>query len=859
MRSLRLVLTASLVPVISAAAARAHARQPAQLPKCTSDSAFHALDFWVGDWTVVDSAGTPLGKNRIEKILDGCAITETWHEPESEGRSLFYYVPAQRAWKQVWVTPSALVAGGMKEKHLIASGPGRARFQGELFGPAGLLILDRTTLTAIANARVRQVIEISRDGGTTWRTTFDGIYVPVGAPRRPSVDPRDTMSSFAVGGSGLSLADRDTSVRPGDDFSRYQNGRWLDSVVRAGLTHNDSYWRDLMRLPTRRVVSILQELGSKHGLSPEAPEGKAAAFYRSFTDSAAIRQKGIAPLGPALQSIRRATTHAEIARVMGEEAGAWTPRPPSVTVQTFPLALFAIRVDQNPRDVTRNAVILNAAGQLLPAPSYYSDPAQEEVRRAYVDYIAKMLRLVNWPEPDQRARDILELEKRISAVRPTSEEMRTVAGRMRSANVAQLAAMAPEFDWSGFLSAAGLSPKKQVVVAASSMIPSLTKIFAETPVSVWAARQAFAVLDQDAPKLSDAAAELALDFRSRQFQGTAASQPREFRVMVAADATIPDIIGTLYAKRYFPPALRAATEDMARRIRDAFDARLASSPYLSDASKHRAREKLAAMKLDIGAPTAARDYPGLVLSDTDYFGNLRRAREYEWRREVASLDKPFDRNEWPLQPHNSNYSYVPNANVMEVSAGALEPPFFDLAADPAVNYGAIGTLIGAQMAAAFDVTGRQYGPDGGLAAIFTPQETARLNALRDSLARRLSTIEALPGVRLPGNLIVDEDINDIVGMQIALDAYHNSLNGRPAEVIGTTTGDQRFFLGHAQMWRSAFVPAFIQWLAATGHNTPPPIRMNVTVQHLDAWYDAFGVQAGQKLYLRPDERLRFFF
>lgn len=180
-RILRLLVLS--VTIIGAAASRASAQATPDIPKCDSDSAFHALDFWVGDWTVVDSTGAPLGTNRIEKILNGCAVTEWWHETDSEGRSLFYYVPAQRTWKQVWVTPSALVPGGLKEKHMIAHGTGRVRFQGEIIGPAGGLILDRTTLTVMSQGRVRQVIEISRDGGTTWRTSFDGIYVPTKKPR----------------------------------------------------------------------------------------------------------------------------------------------------------------------------------------------------------------------------------------------------------------------------------------------------------------------------------------------------------------------------------------------------------------------------------------------------------------------------------------------------------------------------------------------------------------------------------------------------------------------------------------------------------------------------------------------------
>jgi putative endopeptidase len=678
-------------------------------------------------------------------------------------------------------------------------------------------------------------------------------------PRASAMDPRDTIMSFAVRGWGVALEDRDTAVRPGDDFIRYVSGRWVDRVNQAALDRNDSYWRDLMRLPPRRIAQTLKELAEDRTLSPETPEGKAAAFYRAFADSARIRRAGLSPLAPALDAIRAARTHSDLARVMGEEAGAWTPRPVSVTVQTFPTTLFTLQISQNPRDVTRTVVLIGAAGLLLPAPSYYSDPAQEDIRQAYVEYIAGMLRLVQWPHAAERAKDVLALETRLAAASWTLGQRRDAASQTNPMTLAELRSFAPELDWTAYLGGAGLSTTKDVVIDTRSAFPKLTKIFAETPIEVWQARQAFAILDQDAPKLDDAAAALALDFRARRFQGTAASQPCDMRIMLAADASIPDIIGALYAKKYFSPAVRAATEEMTRRIRDAFDLRLARSPYLSDASKQRARAKLAAMRLDIGAPAHATDYRGLVLSDTDYFGNLRRARAFEWKRQIASLAKPFDRDAWPLQPHNTNYAYIPNTNILDVSAGALEPPFFDLSADPAVNYGAVGTLIAAQMAAAFDGNGRHFGPDGSATEIFSPSENARLDAQRDSLSAQLSQREALPGLPLQGALLVDEDANDIIGIGVALDAYHRSLNDSPAPVRDGTTGDQRFFLGRAQMWRAMFVPNFIRVLVATGHNTPPPIRIAFTAQHSDAWYDAFGVTSDQRMYIPPEKRLHFLF
>ena len=366
-------------------------------------------------------------------------------------------------------------------------------------------------------------------------------------PRATAIDPRDTLTSFAVGGWGVALDDRDMAVRPGDDFIRYATGRWLDRVARSGLDRNDSYWRDLMRLPPRRISQILKELADDRTLSPDTPEGKAAAFYRAFVDSARIRRAGLSPLAPALNAIRETRTHADLARVMGQEAGAWTPRPFSVTVQTFPTALFTIRIDQNPRDATRNAVLIGAAGLLLPAPSYYSDPAQEDIRRAYVEYMSGMLQLVHWPHADARARDILALETRLAAASWTLEQLRDATAQANPIGVAELRSFAPEFDWLAFLGGAGLPATRDVVIDTRSAFPKLTKIFAETPVAVWQARQAFAILDQDAPKLSDDAAALALDFRAKRFQGAAASQPRDMRIMLAADASIPDIIGTLYA------------------------------------------------------------------------------------------------------------------------------------------------------------------------------------------------------------------------------------------------------------------------------------------------------------------------
>jgi putative endopeptidase len=678
-------------------------------------------------------------------------------------------------------------------------------------------------------------------------------------PRPPLDDPRDTMTSYAVGGWGLALGERDTTVRAGDDFVRHAGGRWLDAVRRDGLDRNSSYWRDLMRLPSRRVARLLRELGDDRSLAPNTIEAKAAAFYRAFVDTARIHRRGLAALEPALAAIRGARTHADLARVMGAEAGPWTPRPASVTVQTFPLALFSLRVDQSPRAATRSAVFVGAAGLLLPAPSYYSDSSQADIRQAYVQYVAGMLRLLHWPEPERRARDVLALETRIAAASWTLEQQRDAAAQINPMRVDELRAFAPGFDWRAFLAGAGLGDVPDVVVDTKSAFPQLARVFAETPVDVWRARQAFAVADQDAPKLSDEAAALALDFRSRRFQGSAATQPRDMRVMLAADASIPDLVGALYAARYFSPEVRAASRDMARRIRDAFDARLAGSPYLSDASKRRARAKLAAMQLDIGSPDARRDYAGLVLSDTDYFGNLRRARAHEWRRQVATLGGRFDRTAWPLQPHNANYAYVPTTNVMEVSAAALEPPFFDPGADPAINYGAIGTLMGAEMAAAFDRTGRRFGPDGGLLDVFTPAEVARLDSLRDSVAAQFSRCEPVPGLHLQGALIADEVTNDVIGIQLALDAYHASLEGREAPVRDGTTGDQRFFLGRAQMWRAAFVPAFLRALVATGHNTPPPQRINGTLPHVDAWYTAFDVRPEQPMYVEPARRWRFLF
>jgi putative endopeptidase len=501
--------------------------------------------------------------------------------------------------------------------------------------------------------------------------------------------------------------------------------------------------------------------------------------------------------------------------------------------------------------------MVSQGGLLLPGPEYSSEAQFADIRAAYETYAASLLRAIGWPEPELRAREIVAFESRIAAASWSHEQLRDSVRTYNPITVTELRALAPAFDWPAFLRGAGLAGVERVVIDAKSAFPGIAAAFAATPLETLRARLAFSLADARALYAGKALNGPRLVFRGQAMGNNFFSATdRSVLAERATEISLSDLVGALYVARYSSPAAKRVAETMAQQLRQAFDARLTHSPWLSPVGRARAREKLAKLSIHVGYPDRFDAYDGLEVRADDLYGNVARAAAYEWRRKIAELGKPYDRSRWILAAEYPNYNYVATTNTVEIPAALLQPPFFDLRADPAVNYGSLGALIGQMIVSGFTAQGLPYDGDGRLRPWLPADDAARFAALAARISARYSAIAPLPGLHLKGELLVDEAAGDLGGLQIALDAYHGALAGRVAPVLDGTSGDQRFFLGRAQMWRAKFPDNFVRNQIATGANAPPWVRVNAPLPWIDAWYAAFGVNSGDRMYVAPADRIR---
>jgi putative endopeptidase len=662
------------------------------------------------------------------------------------------------------------------------------------------------------------------------------------------------LASHSAGPWGVKLTDRDPSVRAADDLYHSQNGAWLKQTTLGPAQPAAAYWRDLRVLSTKRLAALVDEAAAKP--SPTSVERKAGAFYRSFMDEGRVEAKGIAPLKAQLDAIRGVTSKTKLAELMGRMEGPGNVRNPTVRIPVG-RALFSLTIAQDPKAPSHSMLFVGQAGLEMPGPEFYSDPKLLDFKTAFHDYIVRMLTLIGWPDAEKRAEEIVAFESRVAAVSWSHEQMGDVVKTYNPMTVAELSLLAAGFDWRSFFKGAALPKIDRVVIDARSAFPQIANVFAETPLDVLKARQAFALADDAAPLLNRAMVEANYDFRVRKLSGISQPVPaRSFRAEQAVEANLVDLMSALYVARYSSPETKAAVTAMAEGLRTAFDRRLTSNAWMSSATKERARRKLAQMSIHIGYPDHFQTYEGLAIDDHDLYGNVARANAWNWHRAVERLGSAVDRSEWSLAPGYPQYAYIPAKNTVEISAATLQPPFFDLNADAAVNYGAIGAVIGQQIVSAFDNQGGRFDAEGRLADWWTPEDRQRLASETAKLAAQYSTAEPLPGFHVNGELVADEALDDLGGMLIALDAYHASLHGRPAPVLDGFTGGQRLFLGRAQMWQAKFSDGFLRNQIATGSNAPTFLRVNGPARNMDEFYEAFDVTPDDKMYIAPENRVR---
>jgi putative endopeptidase len=635
----------------------------------------------------------------------------------------------------------------------------------------------------------------------------------------------------------------DPAVRPGDSFFDFASGKWH---ARAEIPPDKSRFGmfDALADKTQKQVHEIVEAAARSGAGPDTELGKIGSLYDAFMDAAGIEKLDAAPIAGDLADIRIAQSRADIAALMGRSK------------RSFGDSLFGLSVSEDAKDPTRNALHASQAGLGLPDRDYYLRDNFKDKKAKYRDYIAQMLDLIGWTGTQERADDILALETRIADASWSRAESRNRDNTYNPMTRAELEALAPGFPWPVWLAAADVGTADRIIIRQKSAFPKLAAIFAETPIETLQAWQAFRVVDAAAPYLSRRFSTARFAFRSRELSGQPQAQPRWRRAVQLVNNSLGEAVGKQYVARHFPPESKAQVLELVEQLKRALRARIDNLAWMTPETKARAREKLDLFAVKIGNPDKWRDYSALRIDPADLAGNVRRAMAFRWAYAVAKLDRPVDRDEWFSTPQVVNAFYGSSRNEIVFPAGILQPPFFDPNADPAINYGAIGGVIGHELTHGFDDQGRKSDGHGVLTNWWQPTDAARFQAEAARIGAQFDSYAVAPGVNVKGAQTMGENIADLGGILLALDAYRASLRGAPAPVIDGYTGDQRVFLGFAQVWRSKSRPDALKQQTATDSHSPARFRVDGTFRNVDAWYDAFGVKPGDQLYLKPEDRAR---
>ncbi len=640
---------------------------------------------------------------------------------------------------------------------------------------------------------------------------------------------------------GFDLAGRDLAVRPGQNFDRHSNGTFYRNTPIPPDKVAIGAFMTLEELSEARMLALVKAQAA----APESEDGKRiAALYRAFMDEARIEAADARPLQADLAAIRAATSREDIARLMGRAQGL----PGG--------SFFATDVAGDARDPTRNALILMQAGLGLPERDYYLAAPFAPVREAYVTYLHDVLTGIGWPDARQAAADIFALEKRIAEVHWTLAQRRDANKTYNPMSVDALEAFAPGFPWRAWLEGGGCANVTRVVVTEKSAFPLIARIFSETPIATLQAWQAAQTTDQASPFLSKRFVDRHFAFRGKLLRGQKQSLPRERLAVEIVDRLLGDPLGRLYVARHFPPSSKAKMEKLVADLLVAMRARIQKLEWMSPATREQALDKLARFRVKIGYPSRWRSSDGLVIDETDLYGSVIAAGRFNRAFLLGKLDRPADREEWGMTPQQVNAYYNPTNNEIVFPAAILQPPFFDPEADPAVNYGGIGAVIGHEITHGFDDQGRKTDGYGVLRDWWTTDDAREFDARAGALADQYSRIEALPGARVNGRQTLGENIADLGGVLVALDAYRLSLNGATPPVLDGLTGEQRFFYGWAQVWRSALREEITRQLLAVDVHTPSPLRAWAPLRNVDAWYDSFDVRPDDDAYLPPTNRVR---
>ena len=653
------------------------------------------------------------------------------------------------------------------------------------------------------------------------------------APPPAAPAPKPELGTF-----GFDTAGMDASILPGDNFYQFANGTWAKNTPIPADKSNYGMFTKLDDLSKERTRGIIEE-------AAKDPNSKIGLAYNSFLDTAAIETKGLAPIQPWLGEIKGLKGKAGYA-ALAAKAGRYNI--------SIPFGLFVGQDDKNP---DRYVTAMFQGGIGMPDRDYYltQDDRMKGIRAKYLEHLTNVLTLAGEPNAAARAKALMDFETEIAKVHWTQIDSRDATKTYNLMPLAKLQADAKGFDWKTFLNDSGLSAATEINVAQPSAIAGTAEIVAKAPLQVLKDQLIVRSLDQYAAVLPSAFDRESFSFYGTTLSGTPQQEVRWKRGVTFVTGALADDVSQIYVQRYFPPETKAAADQLVKNVVEAMGRRIDGLAWMAPETKTRAKAKLANFRTKIGYPDRWQDYSALTIQPGDALGNAMRAAQWQHEDNIKKLGEPIRRWEWGMTPMTIN-AYA-NFSMQEIvfPAAILQPPFFDPNADPAINYGGIGAVIGHEISHHFDDQGAKYDENGRLNEWWTEADKKAFEAAGKALIAQYDAYEIFPGANVKGAFTLGENIGDLAGLTIAYDAYKHSLGGADAPVLDGTTGDQRFYLGWAQVWRRNYREANLRQRLITDPHSPSEQRAAV-VRNLDPWYPAFNVQSGQKLYLAPEQRVR---
>jgi len=656
-----------------------------------------------------------------------------------------------------------------------------------------------------------------------------------------------TATGPELGSFGIDMSHQDPGTRPSDDFFRYANGLWLDTFELPASRSNYGTFTVLSDRSDQRVRTIINDLTNIEP-AQDSIEQKISDYYLSYMNTDTLNELGISPLLPGLAALDQIDTREELVQGFGRALIDNTATP------------FGFYVGADRSDPDRHQLVLSVGGIGLPDRDYYLRDTEQflNVREEYVAHISRILDFVDIEDTQGKAEAILNLETQIAEHLWPRDQRRNRDLTYNPMTYEEFKNEFPGFDWDGYFTAAGISNLQDLNVSYPSAMSPIIELVNSEAVEDWKSYMTYRFIVDSASVLSEEIDDERFHFYSTVLNGVPEQRERWERgvARVGSLNSLGEAVGQVYVERHFPESAKQQMEELVENLRAAIAQSIDGLDWMGSETKEEAHMKLQSFRPKIAYPDEWKDLSSIEISRGDLFGNAQNIREFNYEDEIGRLGQATNREEWGMTPQTVNAYYNSSFNEIVFPAGILQPPFFDPMADPAVNYGGIGAVIGHEMGHGFDDQGSKSDFAGVQRNWWTDEDRANFEVLTTALAEQYGGFEPIPGYFIDGNFTLGENIGDVGGLSLAYRAYQMSLNGEEAPIIDGLTGDQRFFLSWAQVWQRKYRDdALIQRLTTDPHS-PSKFRVNGVVRNFDEWYEAFDVQADDELYLAPEDRVR---